>query len=77
MSKLSGRQFVDALVRAGVVAPNDLDSITRLVIDVPASGPVTLHIRRIGDWNLLDVASLLAGAEITGSAPDTTTSEKG
>ena len=58
----SGRKFAKALADAGVVS--DLDRIKRIVIDVRPDDVVRVHVQRIGDGRLIDVAAMLAGAEV-------------
>jgi hypothetical protein len=55
-----GRDFARALEQAGVVS--DLNSIERIVIDVRADDMVRVHVQRLGDERLIDLAALLAGA---------------
>lgn len=44
------RDFAKALVEAGVLHEEDLNNITRVVLDANASnGTVEVHITRIGD----------------------------
>jgi hypothetical protein len=58
----SGRVFAKALEEAGVVS--DLDGIERIVIDVRPDDVIRVHVQRIGDWRVIDLAEMLAGAEV-------------
>lgn len=59
---IMGRQFLQALVVAGVVTVEE--NVTRVVIDARADGFVNLYIERAGDGRLLEVARKTA-PEIT------------
>ena len=56
-SYLPVAQFAKALEAAGVVS--DLDSITRLVIDVNPAEGVTVYVQRVAGPELKDIAGLL------------------
>ena len=58
----SGRKFAKALEDAGIVS--DLSTIERIVIDVRSDDAVRVHVQRIGDDRLIDLAAILAGAEV-------------
>jgi len=54
----SRKAFVDALVRAGFVSANDLNSIQKITITIDASSqtmadPVRVDIVRLGDASLI------------------------
>jgi hypothetical protein len=55
-------QFAKALEAAGVVS--DIDSITRIVIDIDPAKLVEIHIQRAGDARLLDIVPMLTGARV-------------
>lgn len=59
---LMGYEFLQALLDAGVVSPDEL--VTRVVIDARADGVVRLYTERIGDDRLLEVG-LKTALEIT------------
>ena len=59
---LSVREFAAALEAAGVIT--DIDTITRVIIDVDPAKSVEIHIQRIGDERLLDIVPMLAGAQV-------------
>ena len=59
MARIRGRVFAQALADAGVVS--DLDTIMRIVIDVRAHEPVWIHVQRLGDDRLIDLAAMLTG----------------
>jgi hypothetical protein len=60
---LTCRKFAAALEAAGVIS--DLDTIERIIIDVDPAKMVTIHVQRVGDERLLEIAAVLAGAQIT------------
>jgi hypothetical protein len=70
MSILTGREFAEALEKAGVVS--DLNTIERIVIDVQAAEPVRIYVVRFGDERILPAAGilgqLLADVEVTDGA---------
>lgn len=51
---INGHQFIQSLLDAGVVSP--AENVTRVVIDARADGFVQLHVERVGDERLLEVA---------------------
>lgn len=57
--RILGHVFAQALADAGVVS--DLNTISRIVIDVTANDAVKVHVQRFGDERLIDLAALLAG----------------
>jgi hypothetical protein len=54
----TGREFAKALEAAGIVT--DLNTIERIVIDVPAHDLVRIHVQRVGDERLPSIAEMLA-----------------
>lgn len=59
MATVLGHVFAKALEDAGVV--HDLNTVTRIVIDIrDAMKPVDIHIQRLGDERLIDLAAVLA-----------------
>jgi hypothetical protein len=62
---LTPQEFGEALAAAGIFTTEELNDITRLVIDVRPGCLVTMHIQRVGDERLLDIATILHGARET------------
>jgi hypothetical protein len=61
---LTPLEFCKALVSAGVFTEDDIIGIRRLVIVVDPEMLVTMHVERIGDEKLIDLAALLTRAEV-------------
>jgi hypothetical protein len=59
---LQGHVLFAELERAGVIS--DASQVSRVVIDVPRAGFVTVHIQLVGDKKLLEVTRLLSGVEL-------------
>ena len=71
---VTGPEFFRALEAAGVIS--DLDSITRVIIDVRPGEMVQLYVQRVAGQPLKEVAGLLGemmrdgGAAVAGEAPE-------
>lgn len=65
MSNLAGSErLADALVRAGVIAPNDMSSIQEITIRAVAGAPVSLHVKRVGDARLAQALAELRPGDV-------------
>ena len=62
MARIMAHVFAKALEEAGVIS--DLDNIERIVIDVQVYQPIRVHVQRLGDERLIDLAGMIAGAEV-------------
>jgi len=72
MSIPTGVAFARALEKAGVIS--DLDSITRVVIDIQPDDTARVYVERIGDSRLLEafkgpLGMMLAEHALPGHAP--------
>ena len=61
-----GESFLNALINAGVIHRGD--RVRRVVIDAQIGEAVVIHVERLGDTRVLDVAQTLTGIEITSHA---------
>ncbi len=57
-------QLGAALTTAGVFTEDEINQTERIVIVADAGGLVTMHIQRLADERVLDLAALLGRAEI-------------
>ncbi len=61
----SSKQFTDVLVRAGLLDPDEVRSIAELTIKAVDGGPVTMHVKRIGDARLDRALAVIDPAGVT------------
>lgn len=59
---ISAETFHDALIAAGVLRTGE--RVRRIVIDAQLGHAVVVHVERIGDQRLLELARTLDGVEI-------------
>lgn len=62
LPRITAKRFLDALYEAGYLRPGDY--VRRVVIDAPFDGAVVVHVERVADERVLDVASLLSGVQV-------------
>ncbi len=58
-------QIAAVLEKAGVIT--DRQMITRIVIDLRGGCEPRIYVERLGDERLIDIAAMLAGAEVFSS----------
>lgn len=68
MSIPTGRAFAKALEEAGVIS--DLNSITRVIIDIQPGDLVRVYVERVGENRLLDAFSGPLGMMLAEHAPE-------
>jgi hypothetical protein len=68
MSIPTGRAFAKALEEAGVIS--DLNSITRVIIDIQPGDAVRVYVERVGDNRLLDAISGPLGMMLAENEPE-------
>lgn len=68
MSIPTGRAFAKALEEAGVIS--DLNSITRVIIDIQPGDVARVYVERVGDKRLLDAFSGPLGMMLPHAAAD-------
>lgn len=68
MNFLHGRQFIRALIDAGIVP----DETVSVVIEANAKNVVTIYVQQFGDQRLLNVTQTLQGAVISRDDPQDT-----